>query len=81
MSRNTGQIPSYRLHKPSGQGRVIIGGEHLYLGPYASPESTTSTPGLMAELGANRKPRANCESPPINLHRRIPFYPLFRMVQ
>ena len=33
------RIPSYRLHKPSGQARVIIGGRHHYLGPYGSPES------------------------------------------
>ena len=32
-------IPGYRLHKPSGQARVIINGRHVYLGPYDSPES------------------------------------------
>jgi integrase len=33
------EIPPYCLHKPSGQARVIIGGRHVYLGPYDSPES------------------------------------------
>ena len=32
-------VPSYRLHKPSGQARTIIGGRHVYLGKYNSPES------------------------------------------
>jgi hypothetical protein len=27
------RAPSYRLHKPSGQARVIIDGEHKYLLP------------------------------------------------
>jgi integrase len=38
MPRRKG-IPGYRLHKPSGQARVIIDGCHVYLGPYDSPES------------------------------------------
>ena len=32
-------VPSYRLHKPSGQARTIIHGRHIYLGKYNSPES------------------------------------------
>ena len=39
MSQRRRRIPSYRLHKPSGQARVIIDGEHMYLGKYGSPES------------------------------------------
>ena len=33
-------VPSYRLHKPSGQARTIILGRHIYLGKYNLPEST-----------------------------------------
>jgi hypothetical protein len=33
------RIPSYRLHKPSGQARVIINGKHIYLGRFGTPES------------------------------------------
>ena len=29
-------IPTYRLHKPSGQARVIINGRHVYLGRYGT---------------------------------------------
>lgn len=30
--------PSLRLHKPTGQGRVILDGRHVYLGEFGSPE-------------------------------------------
>jgi len=39
MSKRRRRIPSYRLHKPSGQARVIIDGEHIYLGKYSTPKS------------------------------------------
>lgn len=32
-------VPSYCLHKPSGQARVRINGKDYYLGKYGSPES------------------------------------------
>jgi hypothetical protein len=32
-------IPSYGLHKPTGQARVRINGKDEYLGPHGSPES------------------------------------------
>jgi hypothetical protein len=38
MPRRKG-VPGYRIHKPSGQARVIIDGRHVYLGQYDSPES------------------------------------------
>jgi len=52
MPRNSGRVPAYRLHKPSGQARVIIHGEHIYLGPYGSPESREKYARLIAELAA-----------------------------
>ncbi len=33
-------IPSCRLHKASGQARMIIDGRHIYLGKYNSPETS-----------------------------------------
>jgi len=33
------RVPNYRLHKPSGQARVIINGQHVYLGEFGSAES------------------------------------------
>lgn len=43
------RVPSYRLHKPSGQARVIIQGRHFYLGPYGSAESREKYARLIAE--------------------------------
>lgn len=49
MPRNP-RVPAYRLHKPSGQARVIVRGRHYYLGPYGSPESHEKYARLIAEL-------------------------------
>jgi len=43
-------VPSYRLHKPSGQARTIIDGRHIYLGKFNSPESRQQYARLIAEL-------------------------------
>jgi integrase len=48
MSRPKG-LPSYRLHKASGQARAIVRGRHIYLGPYGSPESHERFARLIAE--------------------------------
>lgn len=42
-------VPSYNLHKTSGQGRVIVGGRHVYLGPFGPPESRERYARLIAE--------------------------------
>ena len=60
MSRKPGHVPSYRLHKPSGQARVILDGEHIYLGVYGSSESQEKYARLIAERAVtqhNGKPR------------------------
>ena len=43
------RIPSYRLHKPSGQARVFIDRRHIYLGKHGSPESWEKHNRLIAE--------------------------------
>ena len=50
MPRRNSHVPAYRLHKPSGQARVIINREHIYLGKYGSPESREKYARLIAEL-------------------------------
>ena len=35
----TVKIPSYRLHKPTDQAIVVLGGKTFYLGRYGSVES------------------------------------------
>ena len=56
MPRKRSHVPSYRLHKPSGQARVIINGEHIYLGKYGSRESREKYSRLIAELAAMAAP-------------------------
>ncbi len=43
------KIPSYGLHKPSGQARVYLNGRHVYLGPHGSPGSREKYARLIAE--------------------------------
>jgi integrase len=56
MPRQSSHVPAYRLHKPSGQARVIIKGEHVYLGKYGSTESREKYARLIAELAATGVP-------------------------
>ena len=49
MAARSPRVPSYRLHKPSGQARVIINRKHHYLGRYGTPESLEKYHRLVAE--------------------------------
>jgi integrase len=49
MPKHNAHVPAYRLHKPSGQARVIIDHEHIYLGKFGSPESREKYARLIAE--------------------------------
>jgi len=53
MSRRKSSVPSYRLHRPSGQARVIVDGKHIYLGKFGSPESREKYARIIADLDAN----------------------------
>jgi integrase len=57
MPQKRPRIPSYRLHKPSGQARTIIDGRHFYLGKYQSPESIEKYDRLVAEWLASHRTR------------------------
>ena len=50
MPRRNGHVPAYRLHRPSGQARVIINHEHIYFGKYGSAESREKYARLIGEL-------------------------------
>src|SRR3954447_4951058 len=55
MPRLVHQLPSYRLHKPSGRAVVTLGGRDHYLGIWNSPESRDEYDRLIAEwLAAGR---------------------------
>ncbi len=43
------RVPSYGLHKPSGQARVIIDGKQVYLGKHGSPGSLDEYARVIAE--------------------------------
>lgn len=58
-------VPSYRLHKASGQARSIVDGKHVYLGKFNSPESRKRYARLLAELSQAHEPdevRTSAES-------------------
>jgi site-specific recombinase XerD len=57
-------LPSYRLHKPSGQARAIVNGRHIYLGAYGSPESHERFAQLIAEQ-VHREPERSPTPPMI----------------
>ena len=49
------RLPSYRLHKASGQGITNIRGKDFYFGPFQDPESRRKYNKLLAEyLASNR---------------------------
>ena len=51
------RVPSFRLHKPSGQAVVTLSGRDFYLGPYDSPEARQQYLKLLSEWEAsNRSP-------------------------
>lgn len=55
MRSSSQSVPVYGLHKARGLARVVVGGRHIYLGPYDSPESREKYDRLIAEyLAAGR---------------------------
>jgi len=49
-------LPSYRLHKPSGQAVVTIKGKDHYLGGFETPESRDRYGALISELLTSGRP-------------------------
>jgi len=56
MPRLKNKLPSYCLHKASGQAVVWFGGREHYLGKYGSPESHSAYRRLTAEWAATKGP-------------------------
>lgn len=55
MPRKALGVPSYCLHKTSGQAVVRIGGRDVYLGPYGSEESKNEYARVLAECRVRRE--------------------------
>src|SRR5258708_7963033 len=53
MPRLVHKLPSYRLHKPSGQAVVTVGGKDHYLGPHGTQLSKAEYDRVIAEWLAN----------------------------
>ena len=49
MRKPNVSVPSYRYHKPSGQGVVTLSGKDFYLDPWQSESSVTEYRRLLAE--------------------------------
>lgn len=58
MPRPKSSVPSYCLHKPSGQAYAYVNRERIYLGPHASPESREAYSALLDRLQSGLKPEA-----------------------
>jgi hypothetical protein len=53
------KLPSYRLHKPSGQAVVTLGGRDVYLGPHGTKTSRAEYDRVVAEwLASGRRTTA-----------------------
>jgi hypothetical protein len=62
-SQSRGRIPTYRLHKPSGQAVVTISGRDHYLGNYGAVTSRAEYDRLIAERQANKSTGHPCAHP------------------
>ncbi len=58
-------MPQVRLHKPSGNGRVHVGGRDVYVGRFGSPEAQARYLELMVEHGYLPAPAANAAAEPV----------------
>jgi len=57
------RVPSYRLHKPSGQAVVRIDGRDFYLGPWRTPRSRCEYDRIVAEwLALRRRPASSANA-------------------
>lgn len=54
MGRPKNPIPSYRLHKPSGQAVATVDGHDHYLGPHDSPASRVAYGALIAAISGGQ---------------------------
>src|SRR4051794_23673526 len=63
MPRRSNRVPGYRLHKPSGQAVVTLGGKDYYLGPHGSPASRAAYGRLIAEWESRGRRQADPSVP------------------
>ena len=57
MPRLKNKVPSYRLHKATGQAVVTLNGRDIYLGVYKSPASCEAYQAALNECLASHRQR------------------------
>jgi integrase len=68
MSTPPTSLPTYRLHKPSGQAVVTLAGQDHYLGRHGTPESRAEYDRIIAEwLTTGRNRRGSGDAGPVGL--------------
>jgi len=67
MPRLSRKLPSYRLHRNSGQGVVTLSGRDHYLGPFGTEESHKAYERTMAAWLANQGQRASRSAKPTSI--------------
>jgi integrase len=62
MSKHKNKLPSYRLHKASGQAVVTLSGKNIYLGFHGTEKSQTAYRRVIAEWLENQQqtPASSC---------------------
>lgn len=70
MPRLNGKVPSYRLHRVSGQAIVTLNGRDHYLGPHGTETSKREYDRLVAEWLANGRqaPQVACQAPALSIN-------------
>ena len=70
------RIPSYRLHKPTGQAVVTLSGKDHYLGRHGSPESRREYERLIAEwlVNRHRPPEPTSRFPDLTMNELLVAY-------
>ncbi len=63
MPKLTKKLPSYRLHKRSGQAIVNLSGTDHYLGPHGSAESKAAYDRLISKWLANGRKSIDLSEP------------------
>jgi integrase len=87
MPKLSNRLPSYRLHKPSGQAIVTLDGRDFYLGTHSTDESRDRYKLIIQEWLASQKklppsgPTGSRSQTPINITINEIFLPYWKHVQ
>ena len=72
MPRRTNRIPEYGLHKATGQARVVLDGQTIYLGRHGTEASRQEYERVISEWLASRRVSRTTASPALALDPELP---------